>query len=511
MNIANRKPKIAKFSTALALFLSLAFFASEAILLNQYSTSAVVKNLLSTHLDQVKGESAFMETAEREVSELARVLGRRFRDPTIKYENPKALLEDKLVRSPSNVGRSPETSALGGEASLWTASEPMTESRARRMLITAEAVVNYGKAWRLSMANTYFISKDNDAALYWPGHERFFWVSPDSTDHTKLDFYQEQLALKTLSPKWSRPYVDAQSGEFMVTVFKPVYEGEELLGVVGRDWVISSLLELIGSTAPNGTKVVLFRENGDLVSHPDYNFKIKSSLATVNMREEPKLKELYDAVIASGEGVIDYAGGKLVASKLQASGWYKALIVSDASITERKGVMFWLLAFAFTLHAVFAVGFVSLTYSQATRPVSARKSDQKDDERLAPVSTQTLPSHLQVCMAKLATKYIEENMQNKPTVKKAANFANAQIEEFAVRELSREGLRAELKMAANIKVDESRLKASLTACGVGWRELMAVKRAAKVIEMNDLGCDVEEIMEKTGYKSAKPVKKILLR
>ncbi|WP_171005524.1 methyl-accepting chemotaxis protein [Bacillus sp. E(2018)] len=132
----------------------------------------------------------------------------------------------------------------------------------------------------------------NVAVLYIGAETKQFKTTPklelpDGFDPTERPWYQtaKQTPEKIM---WTEPYEDASSGEYVVTVTKPVLDPatDEVLGVVGLDLNLGGLTSMI-----NKTKVsykgypVLFDPKGMALVHPTQQGK--------DLSKETFIKELY--------------------------------------------------------------------------------------------------------------------------------------------------------------------------------------------------------------------------
>jgi len=156
----------------------------------------------------------------------------------------------------------------------------------------------------------------NVAVLYIGAETKQFKTTPelelpDGFDPTERPWYQtaKQTPEKII---WTEPYEDASSGEYVVTVTKPVLDPatDEVLGVVGLDLNLGGLTNMI-----NKTKVsykgypVLFDPKGMALVHPTQQGKdlsketfikeiYKNEKGNVSYTYQSKDRELYYTTIA---------------------------------------------------------------------------------------------------------------------------------------------------------------------------------------------------------------------
>ena len=88
-------------------------------------------------------------------------------------------------------------------------------------------------------------------------------------DPTTRDWYQ-LAAQQPDEIQWSDPYVDAATGEFIVTVSKAVMKDDQLIGVVGLDVQLTALTKEFETREMNYKGyVTLLDENGVAIVHPN--------------------------------------------------------------------------------------------------------------------------------------------------------------------------------------------------------------------------------------------------
>ncbi|MBM7648154.1 methyl-accepting chemotaxis protein [Bacillus ectoiniformans] len=102
---------------------------------------------------------------------------------------------------------------------------------------------------------------------------------PDDFDHTDRDWYKQAINLKG-EVVWSEPYVDAATGANVVTLSKAIYNGSQLLGVIGADIDLSTLTNAMKdmNIGYNGYSVVMSQQ-GMAIVHPKEAGKDVSNMA----------------------------------------------------------------------------------------------------------------------------------------------------------------------------------------------------------------------------------------
>ncbi|MGD6963785.1 methyl-accepting chemotaxis protein [Fictibacillus phosphorivorans] len=156
----------------------------------------------------------------------------------------------------------------------------------------------------------------NVAVLYVGAETKQFKTTPklelpEGFDPTERPWYQtaKQSPEKTI---WTEPYEDASSGEYVVTVTKPVLDPatDEVLGVVGLDLNLAGLTSMINKTKvsykgypvlldPKGMALVHPTQQGKDLSKETFIKEIyKSDKGNVSYTYQNKDRELYYTTIA---------------------------------------------------------------------------------------------------------------------------------------------------------------------------------------------------------------------
>lgn len=142
------------------------------------------------------------------------------------------------------------------------------------------------------------------------------WLDvPDDYDPTSRSWYiHAKEAGETI---WTEPYVDAESGNMVVSVATPVYNNiDKLIGVVSMDITTESL-----SKEMNAIKI----------GQKGYPVLIDSNLITITHKDptiigtEVPVPEIKAALEADDEGMLEYEYGKVdkfaTFKKIESSGW----------------------------------------------------------------------------------------------------------------------------------------------------------------------------------------------
>ncbi|MDR7071255.1 methyl-accepting chemotaxis protein [Fictibacillus barbaricus] len=180
----------------------------------------------------------------------------------------------------------------------------------------------------------HFLDLNKNAAILYVGAAtKQFKTSPkidlpDGFDPTGRPWYQTAIQ----SPEkvmWTDPYKDASSGEYVVTVAKPVLDPEnsEVLGVVGMDLSLAGLSSMINQTKVgyNGYPILLDAKGMALV-HPNEQGK--------NLSKHSFIKQMFN----NEKGNINYTykntDRELFYNSIKDTGWKLGLVYKKADLLK---------------------------------------------------------------------------------------------------------------------------------------------------------------------------------
>lgn len=113
------------------------------------------------------------------------------------------------------------------------------------------------------------------------------WTPPDDFDPRKRDWYKRAVSEKgTIVTK---PYVDAQTGDLVVTFAHPYYQGSRLVGVIGADITVTAVIDIVADISPTPSSFAfLTAADGTLIAHPDADLTLEPA-SQLNDRLTPDM------------------------------------------------------------------------------------------------------------------------------------------------------------------------------------------------------------------------------
>lgn len=276
-----------------------------------------------------------------------------------------------------SVQRSVTTSSI--EANIQSSGEQATHSLANwlngRVALTAMAANAIGRAadqagtlnaLQNDVLSTQFVSTyfgdEQGVFTMWPK-----LPMPDGYDPRKRPWYQD--ALKANASVMTEPYVDASSGDLIISAAVPVSRNGKLAGVVGSDFSLESIVKTIKGINLGGQGTAfLVNKNGQILIHPDPKFVTKT-LADAFPQQTPK--------IGSGLLTTEFNGKPVLVSFMPVEGlpsvqWYLGFVVdSDKAFSSLNEFRI-----AATIATLLAVGLMIaamawLLHGLVVRPVTA--------------------------------------------------------------------------------------------------------------------------------------------
>ncbi|MGN0342821.1 MAG: methyl-accepting chemotaxis protein [Roseburia sp.] len=154
--------------------------------------------------------------------------------------------------------------------------------------------------------------------------------APGEYDPTSRSWYQDTVAANALCV--SEAYVDVDSGRIVITISKPLYRNDQIIGVFAADIFIDELIELAdGLHEGTSGYAVLVDKAGTVLTHKNPKY-----LPTVDENGEEILTNYADAGISSklvgSDDVVRKNGGAYV---------YTAQSLSDIGLTVIVADTFW--------------------------------------------------------------------------------------------------------------------------------------------------------------------------
>ncbi|HHE75572.1 MAG TPA: PAS domain S-box protein, partial [Candidatus Aciduliprofundum boonei] len=123
-------------------------------------------------------------------------------------------------------------------------------------------------------------------------------------DHRERIWYT--LAKEKNTTVWSPLYVDANTGELVTTLSKPIYIDGEFIGVLGLDLLLTTIKnEILDIRYEEAGIPLVVERNGNIIVHPEYTVGNKSwndTFPEENILNIPSLSPLSDEIFNASTG-----------------------------------------------------------------------------------------------------------------------------------------------------------------------------------------------------------------
>lgn len=141
-------------------------------------------------------------------------------------------------------------------------------------------------------------------AVYFGDSQGGFTIRPDSKmpdgyDPRTRPWYKD--ALNTSTSSLTEPYIDAATGQMVISIGAPVRKAGQTLGVVGADLTLQAITDSINALNFNGMGYAfLISANGEILVHPDKTL-VKKQLKDIYPQDTPAINAGFSEIQADGK------------------------------------------------------------------------------------------------------------------------------------------------------------------------------------------------------------------
>lgn len=232
---------------------------------------------------------------------------------------------------------------------------------------------------------------------------------PDGYDPRERGWYQESEKPENAETAvWSEPYVDASTGDYVVTVSKAVYNGQnQLLGVIGADINLATMAERVQSTDPgyDGYNIA-FSKTGLGIVHPE--------LQGEDMTQIPAVAAIVEQNEASGTSHYELDGENrvMVFNTVPGVDWKVGSVYIKSNLLGLSKAVTEVLIWTAVVIIVLASAVIIYMVTRLIRPIkqieqSASKVAEGDLTVLVPVETKDEAGQLAVSFNRMTERMNE--------------------------------------------------------------------------------------------------------
>nr|WP_232968496.1 methyl-accepting chemotaxis protein [Pseudomonas putida] len=156
------------------------------------------------------------------------------------------------------------------------------------------------------------------------------WVPDSSYDPRARPWYKAAIAKGETTI--TEPYVDAQSGQLVVTIVTPVKKDGQVLGVVGGDVTIDSIVNTVKSIKTTPSSYAFLSVDGKIIAHPDS----KNALKPTTEISKKLTSSFLSSKAAEGSWLREEIDGQDVRVKsrsVQGSDWKLSIALDESELT----------------------------------------------------------------------------------------------------------------------------------------------------------------------------------
>ena len=141
-------------------------------------------------------------------------------------------------------------------------------------------------------------------AVYFGDSQGGFTIRPDSKmpdgyDPRTRPWYKD--ALNTSTSSLTKPYIDAATGQMVISIGAPVRKAGQTLGVVGADLTLQAITDSINALNFNGMGYAfLISADGEILVHPDKTL-VKKQLKDIYPQDTPAINAGFSEIQADGK------------------------------------------------------------------------------------------------------------------------------------------------------------------------------------------------------------------
>lgn len=156
------------------------------------------------------------------------------------------------------------------------------------------------------------------------------WIPDASYDPRVRPWYK--AAVTKGGTAITEPYVDLESGKLVVTIATPVIKDDQVVGVIGGDVTIESIVNTVTSIKTTPDSYAFLSVDGKVIAHPDRNKALTPTTAL-----HAKLSSTYLASTESGtQWLKEEINGQDVRVKSKAiagSDWKLSIVLDESQLT----------------------------------------------------------------------------------------------------------------------------------------------------------------------------------
>jgi len=259
-----------KMGVRIAVIIVLATGFSYLHIFNSFRTEALVQLERSVTERGQREQAVFVQAEDNHVI-LQKALEERLQ--AWRQQEPNPRFDSLFVRLPDGTIRNRPDGFDGTKMpGLFVPTGVVDGVDLRHQLLAAyDVVAQYGPAFHVRFQNTYITLPGGAIVIYWP--ERPTWCQEAEPGFVSSDFEFFTVTTPQSNPQrrtgWTAVFFDPVANASMVSVSTPVDVEGRHVATISHDILIEELKARTLDDHQPGAYNVLFREDGQLIAHPD--------------------------------------------------------------------------------------------------------------------------------------------------------------------------------------------------------------------------------------------------
>jgi len=244
---------------------------------------------------------------------------------------------------------------VNSEPSSYIAARVNVDGETRReMLSMLELVGDFGRAWNNRFSSAWLCSMDGQATTYMPGVD-WYTGSPADDDFTR--YHWVRMVMPANNPerklRWTGIWYDWVANSLSASGVLPVDIDGVFRYYAGTSVRLDNIIGRAREEGLSGTRNIIFRADGKLVSHPDDAvmavLRKNKGEFSIQASGSDHLRAVYEAVV-QGEGrrvlSLDAYGEYLGVARIAGPDWYFVSVlpkeVPGATAASTARIVLWL-------------------------------------------------------------------------------------------------------------------------------------------------------------------------
>lgn len=230
------------------------------------------------------------------------------------------------------------------EPAAYIASRVVVDASVRRDIVTmTDLARDFGRAWNDRYLTTFMASMEGLAATYWPGVDWYRDLEPNA-EFSHYPWVQNALPGNDPQrrPVWTGVWYDWVGKQYAATCILPVDVDGRMRYYAGTSISLEDIIRRTRDTGLQGTQNLIFRADGQLVSHPDEAIMLRlreqKGAFSIPTAGDAHLRAIYDAVAHAEPGhrvlTLDAFQEYLGVTTIEGPGWYFVSVLPKQQLSQ---------------------------------------------------------------------------------------------------------------------------------------------------------------------------------